>query len=161
MNDEADQRRDENADLESEIRKGRKFTAQEAIARLAGPGSMKGGSAISLLQEAENAVASWLGTHVADDAGSLKLVLHRQITGSVPLQDNVDRPLLAIATCLQRILASEELLREVVREADAEWGRLMDERPHFESGSGAPHPEDPYTLAAVRETLRGALEEIR
>ena len=54
------------ADLEREIRNRRKFTAEEAIGRLAGPGAMKGGSPISPQQQAENAVGVWLGTTLMD-----------------------------------------------------------------------------------------------
>ena len=160
MNDEHQQPPESSAKLESEIRKARKFTAEEAIARLAGPGAMKGGSAISRQQQAENAVATWLAAHITEDTGSLKLVLTRQITGSAALHDDIERPLLAIATCLDQILGSDELLREVVREADVEWGRLMDERPHFERDSIPPHPDDPYTIESVRAALRAALVQL-
>jgi len=36
--------------LEQEIRQGRKFNSAEAIARLAGPGAMKGASPVSPVQ---------------------------------------------------------------------------------------------------------------
>jgi hypothetical protein len=45
MSDEQDKQRSEpDAALEREIREGRKFTAQEALGRMIGPGAMKGGS---------------------------------------------------------------------------------------------------------------------
>jgi hypothetical protein len=41
---------------------------------------------------------------------------------------------------LQRVLDSEHLLGEIVREADVEWGRLHGERPHFEKAGRQPLP---------------------
>jgi hypothetical protein len=49
------------------------------------------------------------------------------------------------------------LLKELVRSADAEWGRTMGERPHFEKEGEPPHPEDPYTAESVRNALAEAL----
>lgn len=57
MNDEQDnQRSDHEADLEITIRQGRKFTPEEAMARLAGPGAMKGASPVSPVQQAETEI---------------------------------------------------------------------------------------------------------
>jgi len=50
--DQAKQPSEVDAELEREIRQGRKFTAQEAMGRMIGPGTMKGGSAVPRVQEA-------------------------------------------------------------------------------------------------------------
>ena len=42
--------------LEEEIRQGRKFSASEAVARMAGPGAMKGASPVSPVQQAETEI---------------------------------------------------------------------------------------------------------
>ena len=148
-------------DLEREIRQGRKFTPEEAFGRLAGPGAMKGASAISRQQEAENAVGVWLAANITDPAGALRAVLHRYLKASTLLLDHVDDPSVAGAAYLRQILASEQRLREIVREADAEWGRAMDERPHFEREGIPPHPDDPYTADSVRKALDDALHRSR
>ena len=158
MNDERDETR--SGALESEVHKGRKFTAQEAIARMAGPGAMKGGSPISRQQQAEVEIGTWLGSHVTDDTGALKRVLRRHLKGSELLLNNLDQPLLALAGHCRRLLASDDILREFVREADVEWGRLMDERPHFERDGLSPDRDDPYTLVSVRLTLSDALQKL-
>ena len=145
------------ADLEREIRQRRKFSPEEAIGRMAGPGAMKGGSAISRQQEAENAVGVWLAANVADSDGALRKVLHRHLRASKLLLDYVDDPSVAAAAYLRQILASEQRLREIVREADGEWGRTMGERPHFEREGSPPHPDDPYTAESVRTALDKAL----
>ena len=160
MNDGDKQRSDLDADLESEIRQGRKFTSQEALARMAGPGAMKGASPVSRQQQAEIEIGTWLRSHVTDDAGALKEVLHRHLKGSELLLNNLDQPLVALADHCSRILASKEILREVVREADVEWGRLMGERPHFEREGFSPDYDDPYTVGSVQQTLSDALEEL-
>jgi hypothetical protein len=57
-----------------------------------------------------------------DAAGILPSVLLRRLKGSELLLNNLDQPLFALASFVQRALDSEYLLKEVVREADIEWG---------------------------------------
>ncbi len=161
MSDDHDKQRSEaDAELEREIRQGRKFTAQEALGRMIGPGSMKGGSAISRVQEAETGIGTWLRSNLTDSTGSLQALLHRQLRGSELLLNNLDQPLLALAGYCQRVLASDYRLEELVREADVEWGRRMDERPHFNREGSPPHPDDPYTNDSVRAALGEVLAKI-
>jgi hypothetical protein len=147
----------DSSDIESDLRQRRKFTPEEAMARMAGPGAMKGASPVSREKQAELAVGSWIDSNVPDAVGALRMVLLRQVAASKPLQDYPDHPLPAIAVSLQRLLRSDQLLADLVREADAEWGRRMDERPHFDRDGTTPSADDPYTLISVRETLAGAL----
>ncbi len=157
MSDDRDKQRSEaDAELEREIRQGRKFTAQEAMGRMIGPGAMKGGSAISQVQEAEIAIGVWLRNNLRDPAGALQALLHRQLEGSMLLLDNLDRPLIALAGYCQRVLASDHRLEELVRQADVEWGRRMGERPYFNREGVPPHPDDPYT----NDSVRAALDEV-
>ena len=146
------------AELEREIRQGRRFSPQEAIARLAGPGAMKGGSPISPQQQAENAIEVWLRTNVADSDGALKTVVQRHLKGSQLLLENIDSPLCAVAAYCRQVLASDHRLSEVVREIDVEWGRTMDERPYFAQEGRPPHPLDPHTSESVRMTLTEVLK---
>jgi hypothetical protein len=147
------------AELEREIRQGRKFTAREAMARMIGPGAMKGGSPVSRVQQAETEIETWLKSNLTDSTGALQALLYRQIKGSMSLLDNLDQPLLALAGYCQQVLASTHQLEELVREADVEWGRRMDERPHF-STEGSPDPDDPYTNESVRTALGEVLGKI-
>jgi hypothetical protein len=148
------------AELEREIREGRKFTLEEAIARLAGPGAMKGESPITRMQQAETEIGSWLRTHLADPGGPLEVVLHRRVKCSELLLNNFDQPLIVLAGYCQRVLDSDFLLEELVREADMEWGRVMGERPCFEKQGSPRNPDDPYTLESVRNTLHTILEQL-
>ena len=147
---------DPDSEVEREIREARRFTPEEALARMAGPGAMKGASPVSRSQQAENEIGTWLGAKVTDSGGALRVVLHRHLKGSALLLDNVDRPLLALADYCRRILASDQRIEELVQEADVEWGRAMDERPYFQRPGQAPDPADPYTP----ESVRSALDEI-
>ena len=57
-----------------QIRADRKFTLEEAIGRLAGPGAMKGASPISRMQQAEAEIGEYLNGHLVDCAGALSTV---------------------------------------------------------------------------------------
>ena len=146
------------ADVEREVRQSRKFTPQEAMARMAGPGAMKGASPVSKQQQAENEIGTWLASNLGDVEGALKTVLTRQLKGSRQLLDNIDRPLAVLADHIRRIANSDELLAEIVREADVEWGRAMDERPYFDKPGVPPNPDDPYSMESVRARLVEALK---
>jgi hypothetical protein len=146
--------------LEEEIRQNRKFTPEEALARMAGPGAMKGASPVSPILQAETEVANWLRDNLDDTSGALEIQLQRHLKGSAALLNGLDEPLRVLAQYLRRILETEPLLHEIVREADVEWGRRMDERPHFERDGSPAHPDDPYTIEGVRTVLTAALGKL-
>jgi hypothetical protein len=161
MTDDRDKQRSEaDAALEREIREGRKFTPQEAMARLAGPGAMKGASPVSPVQQAETEIGTWLRSNVTDLPGALQLLLHRNLKGSERLLENLEQPLVALAGYCEQLLASDHLLKELVREADVEWGRRMEERPHFDREGTPPDPGDPYTADSVRSVLGEILQQL-
>jgi hypothetical protein len=151
---------DADVELEREIRQERKFTLEEAIGRMIGPGGMKGESPVTRMQQAEVEIGSWLRTHVIDAGGALVVALHRHVKGSEILLNGYEQPLVALARYCQRNLDSDYLLRELVRDADVEWGRIMGERPYFEKEGAPPLPEDPYTVESVRQSLLGILEQL-
>jgi hypothetical protein len=161
MSDSAKKSRTEaDAALEREIREGRKFTLEEAIARLAGPGSMKGESPVPRIEQAASEIYSWLRVHLIDAGGALEVVLNRHVRGSELLLNNFDKPLIVLAGCCQRILDSDYLMSELVRAADIEWGRVMGEQPYFERAGSSPHEDDPYTPDRVRNTLTDLLKQL-
>ena len=138
------------ADLEREIRAERKFTLAEAIGRMAGPGMMNGVSPVSGMQQAVAEIESYLSRH---SGGGLPGVFLRYVTESELLIHGFRHPLVVLADFVQKVLNSEYLLKELVREADVEWGREFGERPYFEKDGCPPHPDDPYTLESVRAAL--------
>ena len=161
MNDKAkEQRSTVDADLEREIRQGRKFSPAEAIGRLAGPGAMKGASPVSQVQQAHLEIDSWLAANLTDEGGSLRIVLQRHLRDSDLLLSNLETPLLALLRHCQQLLASDYLLNELVREADVDWACRMDERPYFQTAGSMPHPADPYTCQSVRTILASLLPRL-
>ena len=162
MSDNRDRQRSEaDAELQREILKGRKFTLEEAIGRMAGPGAMKGVSPVARLQQAETEIETWLRYHLPDPDGALQVVLQRQIKESELLLDNYDQPLIVLARYCQRVLGSEYLLKELVRTADVEWGRVLGERPHFDKEGAPCDPNDPYTVDSVRIALSGIVRQLK
>ncbi len=161
MDEHQDKQRDAtDAELEREIREGRKFTLEEAIAHMAGPGAMKGESPIPRMRQSECAIQSWLRNHLSDAGGALEVVLHRNVQGSDILLHNIEEPLVVLASYCQRVLNSDYLLTELVRAADVEWGRVMGERPYFEKEGVPHHPDDPYTVESVRNVLSNILKQL-
>jgi hypothetical protein len=158
--DQKKQRSDADAELEREIRKGRKFTLAEAIGRLAGPGAMKGESPIARMQQAGVEIETWLRRHLADAGGGLEVVLLRGVKESELLLNNFNQPLTVLAGYCQQVLDSDYLLKELVRDADIEWGRVLGERPHFEKEGSPPDPDDPYTVESVRAILSGLIVQL-
>src|SRR5215813_7845663 len=134
MSDNNDKQRSEaDAELEREIRKGREFTLAEAIGRMAGPGAMKGVSPVTRKEQAAVEIENWLRQHMPAGNGELQVVLLRFMKGSEFLLNNFEQPLVVLAACCQRVLDSDYLLKELIREADVEWGRVRGERPFFET----------------------------
>ena len=154
------QRPEADAELEQEIRQGRKFSLADAIGRAGGSGVMKGESAVPRLRQAELEIDAWLSSHLADGGGPFEVVLHRRVIASELMLESLDRPLAVLAAYCRRVLDSECLLEELVRDIDVEWGRVMGERPHFETAGAPSHPDDPYTVARVRSALSDLLEQL-
>jgi hypothetical protein len=159
-NNEDQQRSDADAELEREIRKERKFTLAEAIGRMAGPGAMKGVSPVTRKQQAAVEIENWLKKHMPAGNGELQVVLLRRVKESALLLNNFEQPLVVLATCCQRVLDSDFLLKELVREADVEWGQVHGQRPYFETVGSLPHPDDPYTFESVRKSLAELIEQL-
>ena len=144
---------DEESEIEREIRQSRKFNPQEALAKMAGPGAMKGASPVSPVRQAEMEVGAWLKANVYDTSGFLHLLLHRNVKGSPLLLENIEQPLVALRGFCEELLGSDYRLADLVREADVEWGRAVNERPYFDRPGTAPNLDDPYTIEGVREAL--------
>jgi hypothetical protein len=86
--------------------------------------------------------------------------LERQVARSEILLNGFGRPLVALADYIRQVLCSEYLLKELVREADVEWGRMYGERPFFEREGRPADPDDPYTVECVRNTLAHLIETL-
>jgi len=148
-------------DLEREARANRKFSLGEAIGRMAGGDLMKGASPVTRKREAELAIEDYLRRHMTDPGGVLRGVLLRHVGESLLRGDyDYDHPLAPLAACIGQVLGSEQFLADVVCEADAEWGRVFCERPHFQRAGRAPDPDDPYTIDSVRAALSQVIDKL-
>ncbi len=92
--------------------------------------------------------------------GVLKAVLLRRVKESELLHKNHDQPFAVLATYCQQVLSSDYSLKELVREADTEWGRMLGERAHFEKEGSPPHPDDCYTVQSVRSALSELVKQL-
>jgi len=156
----------EDLDLERKIRAERKFSLAEAIGRLGGSGLLKGTSPITQKRQSELKIEQYLERHLTDSEGALEVVLLRQVRESdIFLEMNFSNPLGAIAGYLVRVLDTEPRLQSFVRSVDAEWGRMYQERPHFQKEGlqkegQPPDADDPYTFASVRQKLERLLDTL-
>ena len=147
------------ADIEREIRRGRKFSVSDAIGRLGGGGMLKGASPVPPMQQTEAAIANYLGSHLDDPGGVLAQVMLRYVKASEILIENFDQPAVVLARYVNQVLNSETMLKDLVREADVEQARMLGERPQFEREGRPPDPDDPYTVASVRTALTRLLQK--
>jgi hypothetical protein len=120
---------------------------------------MKGELPVARMQQAEAEIGCWLRSHLADAGAALRAVLHRDVTGSELLLNDFDQPLVVLAGYGQRVLDSDYVLKGIVRDADVERGRMMDERPYFVEEGSPRHPDDPYTVESVRDVSFGLLRQ--
>jgi hypothetical protein len=154
MNDEqAKSKTEADAELEREIRADRKFTLSEAIGRMAGPGAMKGVSPVDLKQQGAAEVQEYIRQHLVDAGGVLGGILLRFVKESELFLKGFEQPLVTLEGFIRLLLGSEYALKELVRQADVEWGQVFGERPHFEKEGSPPDPDDPYTFESVRTAL--------
>ena len=144
---------DPEGDLEREVRRGRRFDLAEALGR-AGAGSLKGASPVARARQVLLEVRGLLEARLPDPEGSLTRTILARLESDTPLlARHFAAPAGALAEFLDRVLASPALLADLVRDADARWGRDYGERPRFERG-GSPAPDDPYTEDGVAAQLR-------
>ncbi len=142
---------------ESLVRRDRKFTLAEAVGREAA-GAMSGASPVARAEQILLEIEQTLDSRLMDSAGSLtRTILARLKTDPPLLARHFDRPVGALEEFLGATLGSDSLLTSLVRDTDARWGRDYGERPHFETEGKPPHPDDPYTLAGVRDLLTDLL----
>lgn len=114
---------------------------------------LKGGSPVPPIEQTAAAIANYLRAHLDDPGGVLAQVMARNVRTSEILIENFDQPAVVLAGYVNQVLNSETILKDLVREADIEWGRTLGDRPQFEREGRPPDPADPYTLASVRSAL--------
>jgi hypothetical protein len=148
------------ADIQQDIRRGRPFSLADAIGQEAG-GFMKGESPVPKLVQVQGEVDQLLKANLDDREGALQQVLGRWLEDdALRLSRYLDNPVGAIKDLLETVLASPETLYELVHQTDVLWGRIYDERPHFQKPGQAPHPDDEYSHESVRAALEVCLQRL-
>jgi len=156
----ADPNPDRDQAIQQELRLSRKFSIADAIGQEAG-NFMKGASPVPRLVQVKTEIAALLRDYIKDDAGALLPVLQNWITTDERrISRHLNAPAIAVQEALEAILKSPDTLYELVRQADAQWGKMYDERPYFQRPGQAPHPEDEYTHESVRQVLTNGLREL-
>lgn len=159
MSDEDSEERDR--EIERDARRGRKFTLADVIGR-EGASFFRGESPVPRLQRAIAGLCMFIDEHVEDSSGALRAVLQRRVKHSETIVGkHFDDPLVALEIIVERILSKDAWFYEFVRQVDAEWGRIMLERPHFQQPGEEPHPDDEHTHEEVRAELQGLLDKLR
>ena len=152
-NMEDQQKKEKNEAIQREILAGRKFSLAEAIGREGGD-FLKGESPVPKLVQATTEINTFIAINLQDSSGALQAVLQTWIsTDEAGVSQNLDSPLQALKQMLDKILDNSELLYELVRQVDFQWGKMYDERPYFQSPGQPPHPNDEYTHESVEEQL--------
>lgn len=151
---------DEKRRIEQEARLRRGADLAGALLGRDGGGHLRGASPTPILQQAMMELDQWLRDHVAAPDTALRNVMLRRLAADPDrLEAAAGLPGRLLAAWIPPLLASPELLADLVREVDMEWGRLNQERPYFESPERPPHPDDPYTVAGVRTLLTEVLAQ--
>ncbi|MEY3299116.1 MAG: hypothetical protein RLZZ597_2376 [Cyanobacteriota bacterium] len=148
------------ADIQQDIRRGRPFSLADAIGQEAS-GFMKGESPIPKLVQVQGEVVHILKANLEDLEGALQQVLVRWLEDDpIRLSRYLDSPVEAVKDLIETVLTSPETLYDLVHQTDVLWGRLYDERPHFQKPGQAPHPDDEYTHESVRAVLEACLQRL-
>jgi hypothetical protein len=152
-------RSDEN--IERELRLKRPFSLGEAVAREGGSGLLGGASPIAHQRQVELAAEDLLDAHLDDSEGALRQVLLRDTrrAAEAAQREESDASQL-LRSLVAAFLDSDTSLTDLVRRADAEWGRLYEERPHFDHSGVESEEDDPYTVDSVRAQLETLLDRL-
>ncbi len=138
---------------EHEILRGHTVDANEALLRASG-GALKGASPVAAHDQTIFQVKELLRNLLPDTEGALRTIILQRLDGNPPLvARHFGAPRDLLRDFLERVLGTDEALSELVRETDAHWGRLYQEKPYFEAPGRPADPEDPYTRAGVRTRL--------
>lgn len=144
-------------DTEQEIRRERKFSLAEAVGREAA-GALKGASPVPQTRQLLLEIENILENRLADGEGSLQRTILARLENNPPLLGrHFGAPGNALRELLETILATPSHLEQLVRDADARWGRDFDEKPIFNRPDQPDHPDDPYTPASVKAALESLL----
>ena len=145
---------DDDRRIENEIRRHGAPDPMQILMGRDGGGHLRGASPTPALQRALLEVADWLEANLDDTEQALhRVILRRLAAAPERLEAHQGHPERLLAGWVAPILDNETALADLVREVDMAWGQANQERPHFQIDGAPAHPDDPYTIAGVREQL--------
>ncbi len=157
----SDEERQQDCDIQQDIRAGRPFSIAEAIGR-EGSDFLKGDSPVPRLIQARTEVLVYLAHHLLDPSGALHAVLTQWVQADeAHISRNLGIPLMALAAIVESIISSPAMLYEFVRQVDVKWGQMNGERPYFQQPGQVAHPDDEYTHESVYQTLSDFLAHLQ
>jgi hypothetical protein len=161
MSSEADKQANQDEEILRDVLKGRKFSVADLIAKEGG-GFLKGDSPVPKLVQVETEINTFIATYLSDSSGALQIVLQKWVKAEQSiLNKHLDSPLSALVKIIEKITQNQELLYELVKEVDCQWGQLTGERPYFQTPGETAHPDDEYTHESVNRQLDQLLESIK
>ncbi len=149
-----------NSEIEKEARNKMQGSLAGALSRDAGD-FLKGGSPIPVIVQAETVINTFINKHTEDSCGALKQVLQSRVKlNTTIVGDSIDAPLSALAIIVKKLLANSPFFYDFVKEVDAKYGQLFQERPYFQTPGGKAHPDDEYTHDSVKQSLEKLVAQI-
>ncbi|MEM9088501.1 MAG: hypothetical protein AAGC93_07125 [Cyanobacteria bacterium P01_F01_bin.53] len=143
------------AQLQKEIRDGRKFTLAEAIGREGGS-FMKGESAIPRPLRAKNTINQFITEHLTNPSSALSTTLQTWTNNDIRIMSQLDTPLVALSQILESTLTEPTAFCEFARQVAIAQSQLTGDRPYFQTLNGKAHPEADYT----HESIQGELSQL-
>ena len=145
---------------EPEILRGHTVSDGEAALR-SSRGVLKGASPVATADQTMFQVKELLLSSLPDGEGALRQAILARLESNPSLvARHFGEHRTLLRSFLERTLAGGEALADLVRDADARWGRMYDEKPRFERAGDAPAPDDPYTREGVRRALEHLLRHL-
>ena len=121
-------------------------------------GIIKGASAVPLVLQLNAQIKQFIRAKIFQSQAPIIHVLEQKITSNGPLVlTHKDLPLKALEIIISKIINNNNSLFEFVRQVDQIYGKMYQERPHFQMPGQSPHKDDEYTHESVKKVLANLL----
>lgn len=124
-------------------------------------GILKGESTVPLILKLKTEVKQFVREHVPTSQAALIRILEIKIDDNEPLiVGHKENPIIALKDILDFILSTDNRYFEFVRQLDQLYGKMFQEKPHFQLEGQPAHKDDQYTHESVRPILNELLSNI-
>jgi len=154
-------KKDTDHDIQRDIISRQKFSLSGAIGQEAGK-LIKGESPIPRLEQIVTEINLFISQQIHDPSGALREMLHILVKeDELKISSHLEAPLRYLKEMLNDYINNDQLLFELVRKVDFKYGQIYKELPHFQKEGEAPHRDDEYTHASVKEQLVNLIGRIK